>query len=82
MTPTDKSYSRYEPTKNRFIEFLKFKYSVSDTLIKEIDVVFIDNFLLYIKNHHGSSHNTAMKYVQHFRMIVNFAKNLVQKGYV
>lgn len=75
MKTTDKTYSRYELTKKRLIEFMKFKYSVSDMLIKEINTVFIDNFLLYIKNHHGCTHNTAMKFVQRFRTIVYFAKN-------
>ena len=40
MNTTDKTYSRYELTKKRLIEFMKFKYSVSDMLIKEINVVF------------------------------------------
>lgn len=75
MNTTDKTYSRYELTKKRLVEFMKFKYSVSDMLIKEINVVFIDNFLLFIKNYHGCSHNTAMKFIQHFRTIINFAKN-------
>lgn len=75
MNTTDKTYSRYELTKKRLVEFMKFKYSVSDMLIKEINVVFIDNFLLFIKNYHGGSHNTAMKFIQHFRTIINFAKN-------
>lgn len=75
MNTADKTYSRYELTKKRLIEFMKFKYSVSDMLIKEINVVFIDNFLLYIKNHHECTHNTAMKFVQRFRTVVNFAKN-------
>ena len=46
MNTTDKTYSRYELTKKRLIEFMKLKYSVSDMLIKEINVVFIDNFCL------------------------------------
>ena len=75
MNTADKTYSRYELTKKRLIEFMKLKYSVSDMLIKEINVVFIDNFLLHIKNHYGCTHNTAMKFVQRFRTVVNFAKN-------
>ena len=75
MNTTDKTYSRYELTKKRLIEFMKLKYSVSDMLIKDINVVFIDNFLLHIKKHYGCTHNTAMKFVQRFRTVVNFAKN-------
>ena len=50
MNTADKTYSRYELTKKRLMEFMKFKYSVSDMLIKDINVVFIEDFLLYIKN--------------------------------
>lgn len=75
MNTADKTYSRYELTKKRLMEFMKFKYSVSDMLIKDINVVFIEDFLLYIKNNYGCSHNTAMKFVQRFRTVVNFAKN-------
>ena len=75
MNTADKTYSRYELTKKRLIEFMKLKHSVSDMLIKEINVVFIDNFLLHIKKHYGCTHNTAMKFVQRFRTVVNFAKN-------
>ena len=75
MNTTDKTYSRYELTKKRLVEFMKFKYSISDILIKDINVVFIEDFLLYIKNSYGCSHNTAMKFVQRFRTVVNFAKN-------
>lgn len=75
MNTVDKTYSRYELTKKRLIEFMKLKYSASDMPIKEINVIFIDNFLLYIKNHYGCTHNTAMKFIQRFRTVVNFAKN-------
>lgn len=47
MNTADKTYSRYELTKKRLIEFMKFKYSVSDMLIKDINVVFIEDFLPY-----------------------------------
>ena len=55
MNTADKTYSRYELTKKRLMEFMKFKYSVSDMLIKDINVVFIEDFLLYIKNNYGCS---------------------------
>ena len=57
MNTTDKTYSRYELTKKRLMEFMKFKYSVSDMLIKDINVVFIEDFLLYIKLNSSSKCN-------------------------
>ena len=41
-TATQKTYSRYELTKQRLIDFMKVKYRVSDILIREINAVFIE----------------------------------------
>lgn len=75
MDPTNKTYWRYELTKRRLEEFIKYKYSVSDMPLKDINVLFVENFLLFNENVHGCNHNTAMKFVQRLRTVVNFAKN-------
>ena len=74
-TATQKTYSRYELTKQRLIDFMKVKYRVSDILIREINAVFIENFYLYLRNEHGINNNTAMKFVQRFHSILIYAKN-------
>ena len=66
---------RYELTRRRLKEFIKYKYSVSDMPLKDINVLFVENFLLFNENVHGCNHNTAMKFVQRLRTVVNFAKN-------
>ena len=48
-TATQKTYSRYELTKQRMIEFLKSEYNISDIPIKEITVTHIENFYLYLR---------------------------------
>ena len=68
-------YWRYELTRRRLEEFIKYKYSVSDMPLKDINVLFVENFLLFNENVHGCNHNTAMKFVQRLRTVVNFAKN-------
>lgn len=75
MDPTNKTYWRYDLTKRRLEEFIKYKYSVSDMPLKDINVLFVENFLLFNENVHGCNHNTAMKFVQRLRTVVNFAKN-------
>ena len=75
MDPTNKTYWRYELTKRRLEEFIKYKYSVSDMPLKDINVLFVENFLLFNENVHDCNHNTAMKFVQRLRTVVNFAKN-------
>lgn len=74
-TATQKTYSRYELTKQRLIDFMKVKYRVSDILIREINAVFIENFYLYLRNEHGINNNTAMKFLQRFHSILIYAKN-------
>lgn len=75
MDPTNKTYWRYELTRRRLEEFIKYKYSVSDMPLKDINVLFVENFLLFNENVHGCNHNTAVKFVQRLRTVVNFAKN-------
>ena len=72
---THKTYTRYELTKSRLIEFMKDKYKVSDMPIREMNAVFIENFYLHIRSNFDCSHNTAMKFIQRFRTIVIYAKN-------
>lgn len=74
-TATQKTYSRYELTKQRLIDFMKERYHVSDMQIRELNTVFIENFYLYLRNTCDISNNTAMKFVQRFRTILNYAKN-------
>lgn len=69
-----KTYSRYELTKLRLTDFLKDEYRVSDLPIRQINKVFIENFYLYIIKNHDCSPNTAMKFIQRFRTVVNFAQ--------
>ena len=42
--------------------------------IRQINKVFIENFYLYIIKNHDCSPNTAMKFIQRFRTVVNFAQ--------
>lgn len=55
-------------------DFLKDEYRVSDLPIRQINKVFIENFYLYIIKNHDCSPNTAMKFIQRFRTVVNFAQ--------
>ncbi|RHL52274.1 site-specific integrase, partial [Bacteroides stercoris] len=65
-TATQKTYSRYELTKQRMIEFLQKEYKLSDIPVKEITVTHIENFYLYLRQECEVSNNTAMKFVQRF----------------
>lgn len=71
---TRATYTRYELTKNRLIDFMQGKYKVADMPIREITPAFIEQFYLYVRENFGCTHNTAMKFIQRFRTIVSFAK--------
>ncbi len=74
-TTTRMTYSRYELTKQRLIDFMKDKYNRSDIQIHEMNTVFIENFYLYLRNIHGINNNTAMKFIQRFRTILMYVRN-------
>lgn len=74
-TATHKTYTRYELTKQRLIDFMKSKYHVSDMQVRELNTVFIENFYLYLRNTCEISNNTAMKFIQRFRTVLNYARN-------
>lgn len=74
-TATQKTYTRYELTKQRLMDFMKGKYHVSDLPVCELNTVFVENFYLYLRNACAISNNTAMKFVQRFRTVLSYAKN-------
>ena len=74
-TATQKTYTRYELTKQRLIDFMKSKYHVSDIQVRELNTVFIENFYLYLRNTSDISNNIAMKFIQRFRTVLNYARN-------
>jgi len=74
-TSTHKTYTRYLLTRERLVEFMKERYNLSDMLIKEMTVSFIDEFYLYIRNNTECNHNSSLKFLQRFRTILYFAKN-------
>ncbi|MDR2917116.1 MAG: site-specific integrase, partial [Tannerella sp.] len=74
-TATHKTYTRYLLTRDRLVEFMKERYSLSDMSIKEITVAFVDDFYLYVRNHTECNHNSTLKFLQRLRTIMYYAKN-------
>jgi len=75
-TSTHKTYTRYLLTRERLAEFMKQRYNLSDMLVKEITVSFVDEFYLYIRNNTECNNNSALKFLQRFRTILYFVKSL------
>ena len=74
-TTTWTTFTKYELTKNRLIEFLQLRHKVKDMSIREINTVFLQDFYLFLRNEHGSGNNNAMKNMQRLKAVFNYIKN-------
>ena len=70
-----KSYSfgtwkRYETSLNHTIEFMKWKYNISDMEVKNIKPEFISYYDLWFRTIRNCCNNTSVKYLKNFRKII------------
>lgn len=75
-TSTHRTNTRYLLTRERLVEFMKQRYNLSDMLVKEITVSFVDAFYLYIRNNTKCNNNSSLKFLQLYRTILYFIKSL------
>lgn len=75
-TTTQKTYSRYILTRNRLFVFMKDKYGVTDICLNKVDLLFVENFYLYLRKVCECTNNTSMKFIQRFGKVVSEAKDL------
>jgi site-specific recombinase XerD len=61
---------RYTTSLKHTIEFLEWKYKVSDIDIKQIDYAFITDYEFYLRSVRNCSNNTAVKYIKNFNKII------------
>ncbi len=66
---------KYERTRSRLHEFMKYQYNMDDIPLKEINYNFIYSFETYLTTVWDCSVNTIAKYMQQFKHIVALAKN-------
>ncbi len=64
------TYDRYCTSLRHTIEFLEYKYKVSDYAIKDINHEFITEYEYFLKVVRKCAHNTAIKYLTNFKKIV------------
>ena len=63
---------RYKTSLNHTIEFLKWKYNVSDIEINKIDHAFITDYEFWLRSVRNCANNTAVKYIKNFNKIISF----------
>lgn len=60
----------YTTSLKHTIEFLEWKFKISDIDIKQIDHAFITDYEFYLRSVRNCSNNTAVKYIKNFNKII------------
>ncbi len=61
---------RYKTSLSHTIEFLKWKYNVTDIDINKIDHAFISDYEFWLRSVRKCANNTAVKYLKNFNKII------------
>jgi site-specific recombinase XerD len=61
---------RYKTSLKHTIEFLKWKYKISDIEINKIDHAFVTDYEFWLRSVRNCANNTAVKYIKNFKKIV------------
>ncbi len=61
---------RYTTSLKHTIEFLEWKYNISDIEISKINHAFITNYEFYLRSVRNCANNTAVKYIKNFSKII------------
>ena len=61
---------RYKTSLSHTIEFLQWKYKVSDIEINKIDHAFVTDYEFWLRSVRNCANNTAVKYIKNFNKII------------
>ena len=61
---------RYKTSLSHTIEFLEWKYKVSDIEINKIDHAFVSDYEFFLRSVRNCANNTAVKYLKNFNKII------------
>jgi len=64
------THVRYETSLKHTVDFIKWKYKVSDIDIRKIDHEFITSYEFYLKTKCNCCQNTTVKYIKNFGKII------------
>ncbi|MBK9284363.1 MAG: site-specific integrase [Sphingobacteriaceae bacterium] len=64
------THERYKTSLSHTVEFLKWKFKVSDIDIRRIDHAFITEYEFYLRSVKKCCNNTAFKYIKNFGKII------------
>jgi len=69
------TFQKYEVTRKHLETFIRRKYNLSDIALKEINLMFITDFEVYLKTVGKCNPNTTAKFMQFFKRIILIARN-------
>ncbi len=61
---------RYKTSLSHTIEFLQWKYKVSDIELNKIDHAFVSDYEFWLRSVRNCANNTAVKYIKNFNKII------------
>ena len=61
---------RYKTSLSHTIEFLEWKYKISDIEIYKIDYAFVTDYEFFLRSVRNCANNTAVKYIKNFNKII------------
>ncbi len=65
---------RYKTSLSHTIEFLQWKYKVSDIEITKIDHAFVTDYEFWLRSVRNCANNTAVKYIKNFSKIIKLCQ--------
>ena len=73
---------RYKTSLSHTVEFLQWKYKVSDIEIIKIDHAFITDYEFWLRSVRNCANNTAVKYIKNFSKIIKIclANNWIERN--
>lgn len=70
---THSTYEKYDILRKKLEAFIPSKYKKKDIRLKDLTYKFMADFDYYLKNTDKNEHNTAVKYHQNLKKIINLA---------
>ena len=73
---------RYKTSLSHTVEFLQWKYKVSDIEITKIDHAFVTDYEFWLRSVRNCANNTAVKYIKNFSKIIKIclANNWIERN--
>ncbi|MDR0505579.1 MAG: site-specific integrase [Dysgonamonadaceae bacterium] len=72
---SDSTYKKYLLARQRVAEFIRYRYKMTDMQLRNMDLMFVKDYEVFLKTECRLSHNVAAKMIQYLKKMVTFAHN-------